>query len=180
MSIFNIILLTILSLHLYNRWAKKFDIFQKNKIFCPININNSHWTLLVMYIKLKKIVYYDSMGRSSCSKYLNGALRYLGDEADRLGRGFLPDEWELVPTDLNNTPQQQNGYDCGVFTIMFADFLTHNLPLSFSQEIIQLCRKKICLNIIRGYLDDQEVSLKCSSTSSVNNHISNTDPDPVI
>jgi len=158
LSIFNIILLTILSLNLFNRWAKKFDIFQKNKIFCPININNSHWTLLVMYIKLKKIVYYDSMGRSSCSKYLNGALRYLGDEAGRLGRGFLPDEWELVPTDLNNTPQQQNGYDCGVFTIMFTDFLTDNLSLAFSQEDMHLFRKKICANIIRGSLNYPERS----------------------
>ena len=99
------------------------------------------------------------MGRSSCSKYLNGALRYLGDEAKKLGRGFLPNEWELVPTDLINTPQQLNGYDCGVFTIMFTDFLTDNLPLDFSQEHMLLFRKKICANIIRGSLIYPERSL---------------------
>ena len=136
--------------------------FQKDKIFYPININNKHWTLLVIYISLKKIEYYDSLlerYRHHAEDYLNGALRYLGDEAKKLGRGFLPNEWELVPTDLINTPQQLNGYDCGVFTIMFTDFLTDNLPLDFSQEHMLLFRKKICANIIRGSLIYPERSL---------------------
>ena len=153
--VFNTILLTILSLHLYNRWTKLFNIFEKDKIFCPINVNKSHWTLLVLYIRLKKIVYYDSLGGSSFSKYLNGALRYLEDEADRLGRGFLPDEWELVSS-AKYTPQQENGIDCGVFTIMFADFLSDDLPLAFSGEYMPLFRKKIFANILRGSMKYEE------------------------
>lgn len=33
--------------------------------------------------------------------------------------------WELVPTQPD-TPQQANGSDCGVFTSIFADFLSRN------------------------------------------------------
>ena len=43
------------------RWTKKFDVFQKDKIFIPVNINNAHWTLLIVYIQKNEIHYYDSM-----------------------------------------------------------------------------------------------------------------------
>ena len=96
------------------------------------------------------------MSNFSMNKYLKGALKFLGDEAGRLGRVFLPDEWKLVPTDFNTTPQQGNGFDCGVFTIMYADFLTDNLPFTFSQNNMPLFRKKIFANIIRGSLNYKE------------------------
>lgn len=34
--------------------------------------------------------------------------------------------WELVPTQPD-TPQQANGSDCGVFTSIFADYLSRDL-----------------------------------------------------
>lgn len=48
---------------------------------------------------------------------------------------FSEDGWELVPTDLDSTPQQQNGSDCGVFSCMFADFLSLNKVRSGSTFI---------------------------------------------
>ena len=95
------------------------------------------------------------MGRSSsCNRYLSGALKYLGDEAEKLGeeqsQHFDAKEWTLVPTDFSITPQQENGNDCGVFTTMFADFLTDDLPFNFSQENCALFRNKIYLNILNA------------------------------
>jgi sentrin-specific protease 1 len=46
------------------RWSKKFDILSKRRIYCPINISNNHWTLGVIYMEEKKVVYYDSMSGS--------------------------------------------------------------------------------------------------------------------
>ena len=43
-------------------WSKKFNIMKQNKVFFPINITNSHWTLAVAFIQEKRIIYYDSMG----------------------------------------------------------------------------------------------------------------------
>ncbi len=40
------------------------DIFSLKYIFCPININNSHWTLAVIFMEAKKIQYYDSCGKT--------------------------------------------------------------------------------------------------------------------
>ena len=44
------------------KWAAKVDLFSINKIFVPINIDNIHWTLLVVYVSERRLVYYDSMG----------------------------------------------------------------------------------------------------------------------
>jgi sentrin-specific protease 1 len=38
---------------------------------------------------------------------------------------FDADGWKLVPT-APGTPQQENGSDCGVFTCIFADYLSRN------------------------------------------------------
>ena len=35
------------------RWTKKFKVFEKHKIFFPINLSNTHWTLAVILMKLK-------------------------------------------------------------------------------------------------------------------------------
>ena len=42
------------------------------------------------------------------------------------------------------------GYDCGVFTCMFADFLSKDTPLVFTQEHINQCRERIALSIMNG------------------------------
>ena len=44
------------------KWTQKLSILLLDKVFIPINVGNSHSVLLVAYIKLKKIKYYDSMG----------------------------------------------------------------------------------------------------------------------
>ena len=50
------------------------------------------------------------------------------------------------------TPRQENSWDCGVFTCMFADFLSCNIPLYFSQEKVNLFRKHIAISILNGEL----------------------------
>lgn len=69
------------------RWSKTFDVFAKDKIFMPININNTHWTMSIVFILKKEIHYYDSMSGSG-SKYLKAILRWLQDEA-REKKGYI-------------------------------------------------------------------------------------------
>ena len=97
--------------------------------------------------------YYDSLA-STGRAYLNRLLRYLRDEAnDKNHPGFNAREWKLVTCDVATTPQQNNGYDCGVFITMFADFISDGIPLlNFSQSDIPMFREKICSHIIGGEL----------------------------
>ena len=46
------------------RWSNKVpgkDIFQLDKIICPVNIINSHWACAVIFVEEKRIQYCDSM-----------------------------------------------------------------------------------------------------------------------
>jgi Ulp1 family protease len=55
------------------RWTTKVDIFSKKKIFFPINIDNTHWTLLLIDLTVKTIFYYDSYRKVGV--YASHALR---------------------------------------------------------------------------------------------------------
>ena len=47
-------------------------------------------------------------------------------------------------------PRQDNGFDCGVFTCVFADRLSLDRPLSFDQHYVTQCRDPIALSILNG------------------------------
>mmetsp|Transcript_41431 Transcript_41431/g.63823 ORF Transcript_41431/g.63823 Transcript_41431/m.63823 type:complete len:95 (-) Transcript_41431:116-400(-) len=85
------------------------------------------------------------------SFYLDSIFRYLQDEHKDKKGSPLPDidDWQLIPT-TSDTPRQRNGFDCGVFTCMAADFLSKGCPLVYSQEHITQCRERIALAIMKG------------------------------
>ena len=43
-------------------WTKNADIFEQDRLFFPVNINQSHWVCVVVCVKEQKIVVFDSMG----------------------------------------------------------------------------------------------------------------------
>jgi len=139
------------------RWSKKVpgkDIFALDKIFCPCNLSNVHWACAVIFVQEKRIQFYDSMTGDGMY-HMKGLLNYLKDEWRAKKEGELPDadKWRLVSC-TRDTPVQENGFDCGVFTCMFADFLSMDKPLTFSQEHVAQCRKKIALSIMKGTAAD--------------------------
>jgi len=137
------------------RWSKKVpgkDIFNLDKICFPINQGGMHWVCAVAYMQDKRIHFYDSLG-SDGMDYLEAIMQYVKDEHKDKKKAPLPndDEWELVPCDPRTTPRQLNGFDCGVFTCMFIDFLSKDCPLDFlGQEHITQCRERIALSILNG------------------------------
>lgn len=133
------------------RWSKKFDVFALNRVFIPINLSNTHWVMAVVYVQKKEIHYYDSMSGSG-KRHLDAILRWLVDEArEKKGVALDPAEWKLVERE-KHVPQQQNGFDCGVFSIMCADYLSDDLPLTYRQDQMPTNRVKIAAAIRRGHL----------------------------
>ncbi|ETL39177.1 hypothetical protein L916_09430 [Phytophthora nicotianae] len=140
------------------RWTRKIDLFAMDKIFMPVNVGNMHWCMAVIHMTEKRIQYYDSMHGSgaACLKVL---LRYLHDESEHKKKQKFNDEgWELMTT-TPDTPQQNNGSDCGVFSCMFADYLSLNKPLSFVQKDIPFHRHRMVLHVSRGYIPLEEEGL---------------------
>ena len=70
--------------------VQKLDIFTVDKIIVPVNINNSHWIVAVIFIKKKQIEIYDSMG-SDGSQYLKPLFCYIKDEHAQKKDCPLPD-----------------------------------------------------------------------------------------
>jgi sentrin-specific protease 1 len=133
------------------RWSKKFDVFALDRVFIPINLNNTHWVMAVVYVQKKEIHYYDSMSGSG-KRHLDAMLKWLVDEArEKKGHQLVISQWKLIDRE-QNVPQQDNGYDGGVFSVMCADYVSDNLPLSYVQEDMQNNRVKIAAAIRRGHL----------------------------
>ncbi|KAG7380690.1 hypothetical protein PHYPSEUDO_006919 [Phytophthora pseudosyringae] len=133
-----------------SKFTVKVNLFAMNKIFVPVHVRTcmkNHWSLTVVFVTEHRTQYYDSMEGSGmpCLKML---LRYLRDELqDKKGELLIDTDWELVDT-TTNTPQQDNCHDCGVFTCLYAECLSLNKSLSFSQQDIPFNRNRMALQII--------------------------------
>lgn len=134
-----------------NRWTKKIDIFSKKKLFIPIHVKkNFHWCLVCVEFQEKSIKYYDSLGvpNFNCMKLI---LKYLMYEyLEKKGKEFQPYGWILA--NMKNCPKQHNVSDCGVFVCMYAEHLSRNAPLKFTQKDMPMFRKQIMLEIKKKQL----------------------------
>jgi Ulp1 protease family, C-terminal catalytic domain len=65
---------------------------------------------------------------------------------------FKRSEWKLKSADRASMPDQSalvgDIYNCGVYVIVLMDFISSDLPLLFDHSDIEMCRKKICLEIV--------------------------------
>ena len=142
-----------------SRWTNKLQsIFDLDKIVFPINTGNIHWTLACVYIKKKEIHYFDSMAQMMKlgSFYMNGLLRWIQDEGEKMNVTVNKEEWTLIDH-LDEFPQQDNDYDCGMFAIACADHLLDDLPVTglfsaFSIANMPFWREKVAVDILRGKL----------------------------
>ncbi|KAH8421262.1 hypothetical protein KR009_007638 [Drosophila setifemur] len=132
------------------RWTRKVDLFSKDIIPVPVHCNGVHWCMAIIHMRDRTIRYYDSMGKPN-QEVLDALEAYLQSESlDKRKQPFDTSGFQIhsVP----NVPQQTNGSDCGVFSCMFAEYVTRDQPLSFSQEQMDYFRKKMALEICGGEL----------------------------
>jgi sentrin-specific protease 1 len=140
----------------------------------PINHGNSHWTAAAINFRRRRIESFDSMGvrrqdifavRFSChvrsfSPRFADSLAYsqlLREYVDleHINKKSKPFDWagwvDYCPRD---TPQQENGYDCGVFTCQFLEALSRGMdsPFNFSQRSMTFLRRRMILEIGRTEL----------------------------
>ncbi|KAF8744136.1 Cysteine proteinase, partial [Rhizoctonia solani] len=136
------------------KWTKKIDIFKKDIVLIPVNLGNAHWTCAAINFQKKRIEYHDSMGRKRGKIYK--ILRdYLSKEhKDKKKKDFDFTGWDDYFDD--DAPQQENGYDCGVFSCQYMECLSRGAPFAFGQENMAYLRQRMILEIMRGKLWDQQ------------------------
>ncbi len=119
-----------------------FDNLKKAKrIYVPINVDGNHWIMAVIHVQFFSVVIYDSLyhaGRKNnysdkllrFGKYL---IRWYSDAVTFItGDRIDNNQWQCNMYEGNI--QQDNGYDCGVYVMMTADFMSDNLLLDEMQS----------------------------------------------
>ncbi len=113
------------------------DLFKDlDLILVPVNVVNNHWYLAVIDFRTKSTRVYDSLNNGSTHAGTHARLQgWLADAWDAQNpdtERYDLGEWRVEAPDANR-PTQDNSYDCGVFTCLYAAYLTLNKPFNFSQ-----------------------------------------------
>jgi sentrin-specific protease 1 len=128
------------------------DIFSFKVLAIPINIDTIHWAVVIVFMKERCIQYYDSMDtRDNKGKpYVENAFQYLKDEHMCRHKCDLPEmkSWRREWNSPGNIPQQQNGFDCGVYCLSFIANVLYNIPTPTSEQEADVRRKQIALAIL--------------------------------
>ncbi|XP_043274907.1 sentrin-specific protease-like [Venturia canescens] len=131
------------------RWTRKVDVFAQDLLVVPIHLG-IHWCMSIIDFRNKTIRYFDSMGGSNPT-CLNALQKYLEDESlDKKKKPFDTSGWKLES--VTKTPQQMNGSDCGVFSCMFAEYITANRKITFTQQDMPYFRNKMVYEILKAKL----------------------------
>ena len=129
------------------RWTRGRDIFAHDIILVPVHIHN-HWTIAIIDLRVKHIKYMDSLGGEN-NECLDTLLDYLAQELkDKKNRQL--DVYERRRYNDQNLPKQENGSDCGVFTLKFADFVARDAEINFTQGDMPFFRERIMLEILQS------------------------------
>ena len=126
------------------------NIFQADKVYIPININNIHWLMVVIMMKAQVIEAYDSKHKlfiNERHEALQKILNFVGSTYEDTYNSTLPTSWRLNHG-KRTIPRQNNDNDCGAFMLSFLDMNSVGDDLNFTQGNISNFRKRIQLSII--------------------------------
>ncbi|KAF7437075.1 Smt3-specific protease [Pleurotus ostreatus] len=133
------------------KWTKKFDIFEKDVVLLAVNHGNTHWTSAAINFRQKRIEAYDSMNgdQSYVLKHLRAYVD--AEHRNKKKKPFDFTGWEdYSPKDI---PQQENAYDCGVFTCTILEYLSRGEEVfNFTQKHMPYIRRKMILEIATSQL----------------------------
>ncbi|KAL4646183.1 sentrin-specific protease 1-like isoform X2 [Arapaima gigas] len=133
------------------RWTKNVDIFSSDILLVPVH-RGVHWCLSVVDFRKKSITYFDSMGGTN-DEACRILLKYLEQESsDKKGKELDVSHWVLQSKKRSEIPQQMNGSDCGMFTCKYAEYITKDRPITFTQRHMPYFRRRMVWEILNRKL----------------------------
>ncbi|CAL1606189.1 unnamed protein product [Knipowitschia caucasica] len=133
------------------RWTKRMDIFSKDILLVPVHLG-VHWCLSVVDFRKKNVLYFDSMGGNN-DEACRILFEYLQQESkDKKGKEMDTSGWSLHSKKRNEIPQQMNGSDCGMFTCKYADYITKDKSITFTQKHMPYFRRRMVWEIVNHKL----------------------------
>ncbi|XP_068811265.1 sentrin-specific protease 2 isoform X2 [Struthio camelus] len=133
------------------RWTRGVDLFKQDLILVPIHLR-VHWALAVIDVRRKTIKYFDSVGQKG-DKICENLFQYLQEESkEKRNLELSFSEWILHSMESHEIPQQLNGSDCGVFMCKYAEYVSRDKPITFTQNNMPYFRRKMVWEIIHQQL----------------------------
>ncbi|KAH0623919.1 hypothetical protein JD844_007118 [Phrynosoma platyrhinos] len=106
----------------------------------------------VIDMRRETIKYFDSMGQNG-HKICMKLQQYLQDESKaKRNVDINASSWTLYSMKPHEIPQQLNGSDCGMFTCKYADFISRDKPIVFTQCHMPYYRKRMVWEILHQHL----------------------------
>ena len=132
-------------------------VFDKDKLFFPINVSSSHWTLVVVFIQLKELRYYDSLCSSNKAydlgiKIMKNIYELFIKKAYNLTeKKEIEKDWVLKNVS-KYSPQQKNGDDCGIYVLMTADILAVDENIVITHKDATMFRHRLAYALMSKQL----------------------------
>ena len=155
-------------------YAANLNLKAKEIIFVPLNINDTHWTLVACDVRRKNFTYYDSIRMDSTRKedaYLRltnvrNALAAMCHDKAMLTWNTIVGECPLQRKDANipASPPRGVGGDCGLHVLLTARHIANGSRMSsstYTSADAKALRAEICRLI--SSTDQAELELRRSS-----------------
>lgn len=134
-----------------SKWTRRVDIFQKDLVLIPINMGGLHWICAAINLRRRRFEVYDSMASSHAkgSSLFRTLRHYLAAEyCEKKGCSSADDlHLDEAWTDYfsEESPQQANGTDCGVFAVMTLEQLSRRDPVTEQPPAltVEVIRKQV-------------------------------------
>ena len=130
------------------RTLKFYDI-----IFVPVNVTNNHWVAYAYFPKVREIIELNSLHGLSANKPLIILHRLLQYWSRRCLDQSVSNVWRFYHASLirDKLPKQFNGYDCGIYTLLFAQSMFDRCTVKhIDSRQVQRCRWGFAMMLSKG------------------------------
>ena len=131
----------------------KGDLLKQDAVFFPCNdIQSEHWFLRVMFPQEMCIVVLDSLPGKFMKPTVLKQVEKMVSLLVKVDQSIDIDQWSFFSNRPGEIPQQDNTYDCGIFTCLYARCLATRcqmipkteVPLYRQLMIQELHQKRLC------------------------------------
>ena len=130
-------------------WASKI-----NSLLIPINHNNTHWTLMVVYPRLRRILHFDSI-KSNNSIPDEKMVKFLLDCFEAAANMYSweydsKSEWTVGG--IEKVPHQSDSNSCGIRVLLNCELVIWKLPLTlqaYDEQFVNKVWQYIGVAIVR-------------------------------
>ena len=130
---------------LKNEYNTRYPNVLDSDVILSLFNQDQHWTLLSVFPREKRMVFLDSLFKGSAAETaFSRCCNFLTCATEE---GIDWSEWQFLIIPEEQIPQQLNLYDCGMFSIKWAEHIAFGIPLDFQQDNIVDFRYSITLSL---------------------------------